>query len=201
MAERPRGRASSGRSTALARADTSRRGFLARVGRGADGGDRRRASSSKAVKPGEADAYHFCGHTFTTGSCPHPTGRLPRIDAHGFPLRGTRRRARSTTSGAPINGRGEPVDDDGDVLRDPDGRPLPPAPRTKVCDEIGERSYGFKHHGRRRLVPLLRRHGPQARRLLLVLAEADQRRRGAEGYCYAGRKVFCVMYFQTKVPC
>ena len=21
------------------------------------------------------------------------------------------------------------------------------------------------------------------------------------GYCYAGRKVFCVMYFQTKVPC
>ena len=22
-----------------------------------------------------------------------------------------------------------------------------------------------------------------------------------EGYCYQGRKVFCVMYFQTKVPC
>ena len=21
------------------------------------------------------------------------------------------------------------------------------------------------------------------------------------GYCYKGRRVFCVMYFQTKVPC
>ena len=22
-----------------------------------------------------------------------------------------------------------------------------------------------------------------------------------EGYCFSGRKVFCVMFFQTKVPC
>ena len=22
-----------------------------------------------------------------------------------------------------------------------------------------------------------------------------------KGYCYENRKVFCVMYFQTKVPC
>jgi hypothetical protein len=25
--------------------------------------------------------------------------------------------------------------------------------------------------------------------------------RALTGYCYRGRKVFCVMYFQTKVPC
>ena len=38
------------------------------------------------VAPGEAEAYHFCGHIYTTDSCPHPTG-LPRIDRKGFPLR------------------------------------------------------------------------------------------------------------------
>ena len=31
------------------------------------------------VRPGEAEAYHFCGHIYTTDGCPHPTG-LPRID-------------------------------------------------------------------------------------------------------------------------
>jgi len=25
--------------------------------------------------------------------------------------------------------------------------------------------------------------------------------RSLKGYCYENRKVFCVMYFQTKVPC
>ena len=38
------------------------------------------------VAPGEAEAYHFCGHIYTTDSCPHPTG-LPRIDSKGRPLR------------------------------------------------------------------------------------------------------------------
>ena len=65
--------------------DTSRRGFLARVGSGllaaTVGG-----VVAKAVKPGEAEAFHFCGHTFTTGSCIHPLG-LPRVDARGFPIR------------------------------------------------------------------------------------------------------------------
>ena len=40
-----------------------------------------------AVLPDDADAYtNFCGHTYTTGNCPAPTG-LPRIDRDGFPLR------------------------------------------------------------------------------------------------------------------
>ena len=66
-------------------AHSSRRGFLARVGRvmlAATGG----AAVAGAVRPGEADAFHFCGHTFTTASCPHPTG-LPRVDLLNRPLR------------------------------------------------------------------------------------------------------------------
>ena len=64
---------------------TSRRGFLARVGGGvmAVAGAR---SAASLVKPGEAEAYHFCGHIYTTDSCPHPTG-LPRIDSKGRPLK------------------------------------------------------------------------------------------------------------------
>ena len=29
----------------------------------------------RAIEPGEAEAYHFCGHIYTTGSCVHPPGR------------------------------------------------------------------------------------------------------------------------------
>src|SRR5216684_8355151 len=58
---------------------TSRRGLLARAGEAIVGLAAGRLVAA-AVKPGEAEAFHFCGHTFTTASCPHPTG-LPRIDA------------------------------------------------------------------------------------------------------------------------
>ena len=63
----------------------SRRGLLARAGRlllaTAGGG-----AVAAAVRAQAAEAYHFCGHVYTTGSCPHPTG-LPRVDEHGMPLR------------------------------------------------------------------------------------------------------------------
>lgn len=71
-------------SDSLARG-TSRRGFLARVG-GALTAITAARTVGSLVAPGESEAYHFCGHTYTTGSCPHPTG-LPRIDSRGFPLR------------------------------------------------------------------------------------------------------------------
>ena len=49
----------------------TRRSFLARVGAAALAvvGGRMVAA---AVEPEEAQSFHFCGHTFTTGSCPHP---------------------------------------------------------------------------------------------------------------------------------
>src|SRR3954454_9324907 len=118
---------------------TSRRGFLARASRLlalAAGG----TAVTALVKPGDADAFHFCGHIYTTDSCPHPTG-LPRIDANGYPLR--------ASDGDPVDdlGRavdklGRPVDLHGKLLRDPDGNPLPPAPRTRVCAKAG-REFGF----------------------------------------------------------
>ena len=177
--------------------NSSRRGFLARVGAALTAVT---AGSvvGKAIKPGEADAYHFCGHTYTTGSCPHPAG-MPRIDGHGYPLRdydGTP----VDNLGRPVNRRGEPVNEKGELLRDPDGRPLPPAPRTKVCDETG-RIYGFETSvdgGWYRCC------GGTVRKLTDCCSRSNRRINGdaaLEGYCYQGRKVFCVMYYQTKVPC
>jgi len=64
---------------------SSRRGFLARVGAAVMGAAGVHSVGS-LVAPGEAEAYHFCGHIYTTDSCPHPTG-LPRIDAKGLPIR------------------------------------------------------------------------------------------------------------------
>ena len=152
---------------------------------------------SKAVRPGEADAYHFCGHIFTTGSCPHPHG-MPRIDARGFPLRSDGRAIDNL--GRLVNSSGEPVNEDGQVKVDPDGRPLPPAPRTRVCDETG-RKFGFKtwvDGG------WFRCCGGEVRKLVDCCAYSKKRINGdaaLEGYCFSNRKVFCVMYFQTRVPC
>jgi hypothetical protein len=152
----------------------------------------------RAIKPGDADAYHFCGHTYTTGSCPHPAG-MPRIDRHGYPLRDYDG-VPVDNLGRPVNGRGEPVNERGRTLRDPDGRPLPPAPRTRVCDETG-RVYGF---GTSVDGGWYRCCGGTVRKLTDCCSHNDRRINGdaaLEGYCYQGRKVFCVMYYQTKVPC
>jgi hypothetical protein len=177
--------------------NTSRRGFLARVGAAMTavtaGG-----LVAQAVKPGDADAFHFCGHIFTTGSCPHPTGK-PRIDRRGFPLRGSDGH-RVDNIGRPVNADGEPVNDDGEALRDPDGRRLPPAPRTRVCDETG-RKYGFNTWVDGGWYRCCDGH---VRKLVDCCAYSNKRINGdaaLEGYCYRGRKVFCVMFFQTKVPC
>jgi len=185
------------RAVELLAGDTSRRGFLARVG-GALTALTAGGLVARAVKPGEADAFHFCGHIYTTGSCLHPTGR-PRIDGHGYPL--------DADDGTPVdnlgrkvNRSGEPVNDSGEPLRDPDGRPLPPAPRTKVCDETA-RVHGFRPYVDGGWYRCCDGH---VRKLVDCCAYKNQRINGdaaLEGYCYAGRKVFCVMYFQTRVPC
>ncbi|MBW3653718.1 MAG: twin-arginine translocation signal domain-containing protein, partial [Actinobacteria bacterium] len=81
------------------------------------------------VAPGEADAFHFCGHIYTTDGCPHPTG-LPRIDRHGYPLRARDGRPVDDL-GRRIGADGAPLDEAGAPLLDPDGRPQPPATRTR----------------------------------------------------------------------
>jgi hypothetical protein len=186
-----------GATEALA-ANTSRRGFLARVSGAlmvAAGGT---TVVRAVVPPGEAGAFHLCGHTYTTGSCPHPTG-MPRIDSQGFPLR-ARDGQPVDDRGRPVDGSGRPVDDDGNLLRDPDGRPLPPAPRTPVCEKVQEeRKFRTVVDG-----AWYRCCGGKVRKLTDCCARSNKRINGdaaLTGYCYRGRKVFCVMYYDTKVPC
>ena len=177
--------------------NTSRRGFIARVG-GAMMAATAGTMVGRAIKPGEADAYHFCGHIFTTGSCIHPTG-TPRIDADGWPLNATTGNPVDNL-GREINKQGLPVDDKGDVLRDPDGRPMPPGPRSKVCEETARRyNINARIDG-----AWFRCCGGTVRKLVDCCSQSNTRINGdasLTGYCYSGRKVFCVMYFQTKVPC
>jgi hypothetical protein len=177
--------------------ESSRRGFLSKVA----GGVMAVAGAQTAgalIKPGEAEAYHFCGHIYTTDSCPHPTG-LPRIDSKGRPLR-AKDGHRVDDLGRLVDRDGDPVDEDGAPLLDPDGRRLPRATRTPVCRAVGDR-YGFDTQidG-----AWYRCCGGHVRKLVDCCAHHDKRINGdaaLTGYCYKGRKVFCVMYFQTKVPC
>ena len=178
-------------------AGTSRRGFLSRVS-GAVMGLAGAGTVTGLVAPGEAEAFHFCGHTYTTDSCPHPTG-MPRIDRKGFPLR--------AKDGYPIDdlGRliaadGRPLGEDGRPLTDPDGRPLPIASRTKVCDAVADR-YGFDTtiDG-----AWFRCCGGHVRKLVDCCSRSHTRINGdasLTGYCYKGRRVFCVMFYDTKVKC
>lgn len=176
---------------------SSRRGFLARVGQGL------MATAGAGAVAGwltasDADAFHFCGHTYTTGSCPHPTG-IPRIDSHGYPLR--------ASDGVPvddlgrrIDGHGFPVDEHGNRLRDPEGRPLPRAPRTPICKKAGQR-YGFGAQAQGSWYRCCNGH---VRKLWDCCGFVSHRINGdaaLTGYCYGGRNVFCVQYYQTGVPC
>jgi hypothetical protein len=185
-------------SEALART-SSRRGFLARTGQAllavAGGG-----TLAAALGERDAQAYtNFCGHTYTTGNCPHPAG-LPRVDLHGHPLRASDGHPIDDL-GRPIDAAGRPVDASGQPLLDPDGRPLPPAPRSRIClDDVPAR-YGFKTHVDGSWYRCCNGH---VRRLMDCCAFHDTRINGdaaLTGYCYSGRKVFCVMYYQSKVPC
>ena len=178
-------------------ASSSRRGLLARVGRlllAVSGG----GAVAAAIKAERAAAFHFCGHIYTTGSCPHPSG-LPRVDANGFPLR--------ASDGKPVDdlGRrvdraGRPLDARGHLLIDPDGRPLPPASRTRICDAAAAR-YGFRAHVDG---SWYRCCGGHVRKVVDCCGYVRRRINGdaaLTGYCYAGRKVFCVEYFDTKIRC
>ena len=175
-------------------ADSSRRAFLARAAAGVAGA----SLATGLVRPGEAEAYHFCGHIYTTDGCPHPTG-LPRIDRRGFPLRAFDGRPVDDL-GRLIDGEGRPVGEDGAALTDLEGRPLPAAPRSAVCKAVG-RDYRIK-------VEIdgawYRCCGGRVRKLVDCCSPAKERINGdasLKGYCYRDRKVFCVMYYQSSVPC
>ena len=178
-------------------AQDSRRGFLARTAAAA-GALAVAPTVASLVRPGEAEAYHFCGHIFTTDSCPHPTG-LPRIDVRGGALRARDGRPVDDL-GRLVDGEGFAIDEAGRRLTDPDGRPLPPAPRTAVCTQVARR-YRIRTQVDG---AWYRCCGGQVRKLVDCCTPSDRRINGdraLRGYCHEGRKVFCVLYYETRVPC
>ena len=179
---------------------SSRRGFLERLG-GAVIALAGAETLTSAVLPDDADAYtytNFCGHTYTTGNCPAPTG-LPRIDRNGYPLRAADG-VPVDDLGRPVNAAGQPIDSNGQVLTDADGVALAPAPRTKVCETTGH-DYGIDL---RLDGSWYRCCGGTVRRIRDCCGVTDVRVNGDAalvGYCYPGRHVFCVTYYQTSMPC
>jgi len=176
---------------------SSRRAFLGRAG-GVAATVAGAGMVGAVIRPGDAEAYHFCGHIYTTDGCPHPTG-LPRIDRRGLPLR-ARDGRQVDDLGRLIDAFGRPVDEDGLVLTDLDGRPLPSAPRTPVC-----RLTGATHGIRVKTDGAWYRCCDGRVRKLVDCCSPNRTRvngdRALRGYCYDKRKVFCVMYFQSSVPC
>lgn len=143
--------------------------------------------------------YTFCGHTYTTASCPHPTG-MPRIDAQGRPLRASDGHPVDDL-GRPVDGQGRPLDEQGNPLLGPDGQPLPPAPRSRLCLDLVAERYGMRTY---QDGSWYRCCGGHVRKLIDCCAYTSRRINGdgaLAGYCYSGRNVFCVQYYDTQVRC
>jgi hypothetical protein len=161
---------------------TSRRGFLGTMGRGlvalAGGG-----LVASALDPERSEAHHICGHTFTTGSCPHPYAPLSRTDRYGWPLH-------------PVYGF--PVDDKGDVYLDRGDQV-----RHKTCEELVPREYSFVRHPRYG-GGWTRCCGKRLRHISDCCSRSRRRINGdgaVRGYCPRGLYVFCITYRELTRRC
>ena len=184
-------------STNLARGLT-RRSLLGRVGAALlafVGG----SAVAAAVRPEEADAFHFCGHIWTTGSCPSPY-MLPRIDRRGFPLR-PRDGKPVDNLGRLVDADGYPVGEQGERLVGADGAPLERGPRTRICEDWVPERFEIDAVTKGAWYRCCDR---QVRKLVDCCSTSPRRVNGdaaLTGYCYTGRRVFCVMYYDTDVAC
>jgi hypothetical protein len=160
---------------------TTRRSFLGRLGLGAvalAGGP----FVAAALRPERAEAYHICGHTFTTDSCPHPFAPLTRVDKYGYPVHPD---------------FGYPVDDKGNIYKSKKQR------RRLVCQQVVAKKYpqtGKPVYGG----GWSRCCGGRIRRIADCCSYSDTRINGdasVTGYCYNGTKVFCIGYRDTNVRC
>ena len=160
---------------------TSRRSFLGRLGKGAValvGGP----VVAAALAPGRAEAHHICGHTYTTNSCPHPYTPRSRVDRYGRPVHPT---------------LGYPVDDNGDMYVSR------AQTRRKMCEEVVPDQYPFVRQpaqggGWSRCC------NGRIRRIYDCCAYTRTRINGdtaVRGYCYKGKKVFCVGYRDLNIRC
>ena len=160
---------------------TSRRSFIGRLGVGfvaLVGGP----MVAVALRPDRAEAYHICGHIYTTGSCPHPYYPETRIDSYGYPVH-------------PDDGY--PVDDQGDLYKSRDQK------RSKICREVVRKRYpettNAKSGG-----GWSRCCNGYIRKIVDCCSYSRTRINGDAslvGYCYQGRRVFCIMYLDTDVRC
>lgn len=160
---------------------TSRRSFLGRLGMGVvalAGGP----FVAAALKPERAEAYHICGHTYTTNSCPHPFSPLSRVDKYGYPLHPK---------------YGYPVDDKGDIYRSKDQK------RSLMCQETVAKKYPFT--GKPRYGGGWSRCcNGRIRRIADCCSYSRTRINGdasVTGYCYSGTRVFCIGYRDTNIRC
>jgi hypothetical protein len=176
----------------------TRRSFLGRIGAAvmtAMGG----ASVAAALAPEKAEAFHLCGHIWTTGSCPSPNP-LPRIDRLGYPIRVADARPVDNL-GRLVDAGGFPVNEVGQRLRGPDGQPLERGPRTRICEDWVPERFGISAATQG---SWYRCCNGQIRKLVDCCSPSRRRINGdasLTGYCYRGRRVFCVMYFDTHLPC
>lgn len=160
---------------------TSRRSFLGRLGKAVvalAGG----SFVAVGLDPDRVEAYHICGHIFTTGSCPHPYHPQTRIDRYGYPVH-------------PVFGY--PVDDSGDLYTSRSQK------RRKICDAVVPEKYPFT-------APTVlqgtwsRCCGGRVRRVVDCCSYSATRINGdasLTGYCHGGRKVFCITYRDTDIRC
>jgi hypothetical protein len=165
---------------ALARR-TTRRSFLSKVGRTfvavAGGG-----LVAATLAPERAEAHHLCGHTFTTGSCPHPFKPYSRVDKWGYPVHPE---------------YGYPVDDDGNIYLSRDQS------RRKICRDVvpdeyprtGRPRYGG---GWSRCCNGRIRHIQDCCSRSSIRINGD---RAVRGYCRANLKVFCITYQELDLRC
>ena len=180
---------------------SSRRGFLERArwrGHRSRGAQRRsprlffpptptptsiRTSAGTPTRPATARRRPGCRGSIATGI------RCARATA----FRSTISDGRSTPRGS----RSAPT---ATCCTDADGVPLAPAPRTKVCETAGE-DYGIDL---RLDGSWYRCCGGTVRRIRDCCGVTNVRINGdaaLPGYCYPGRHVFCVTYYETAMPC
>jgi hypothetical protein len=160
---------------------TTRRSFFGRVGRtvvALVGGP----FVAVALSPERAEAFHLCGHLYTTGSCPHPYAPKTRVDKYGYPIHPK---------------WGFPVDDKGDIYTSRSQT------RRKICEEVVPEKYPFTGTpgyggGWRRCC------NGRMRRIADCCSYSRVRINGdasVTGYCYKGTRVFCIGYRDTNVRC
>jgi len=161
---------------------TTRRSFLGQVGRGfvALAGGVFVASALDATR---AEAYHICGHTYTTKSCPHPFAPLTRIDDYGYPVH--------PEEGYPVDDVGAPYTDASTQVR------------RKICEERVADEYpevdrpryggGWSRCCRGRI-----RHISDCCSTHDIRINGDA---AVRGYCAKGKNVFCIAYRDLRVRC